>query len=351
MDRNMCPRVLVTGVGGRSVGHQILQSLLLLGDRYSIVATDADSFSYGLYQVDNRYVVPRATDARYLDAIRALVQRERIDVILSGTEPEVAVLARCHRTLGCAVIVNPQAVLEICANKNRLADWLSANGFLSPRTAKGSEWKTLVDQTGFPVVGKPAENTGGSKGVQLLNSAAEIEQYLALCDAPEKALFQQYVGSGSDEYTVGVAISETGEVIDSIVLRRVLTGLSLGSTRHIDGRPYTLSTGYSQGVIIKHPRIQQVCEDLALKIGARGPLNIQCRYEGDDVYIFEVHPRFSGSTSIRAIAGFNEPDMLIRNQLLHESIPRQEYQTDVAAIRAFSNLLVPMSKLDGTPRL
>jgi carbamoyl-phosphate synthase large subunit len=112
-----------------------------------------------------------------------------------------------------------------------------------------------------------------------------------------------------------------------------------------------LSTGYSQGVIIKHPRIQQVCEDLALKIGARGPLNIQCRCEGDDVYIFEAHPRFSGSASIRAAAGFNEPDMLIRNQLFHESIPRQNYQTDVAAIRAFSNLLVPMAELDQCARL
>ncbi len=345
------PRVLITGVGGRSVGHQILQALLLLGDRYSIVVTDADAFSYGLYQVKDRYVVPRATDPRYLDAIRALVQKEKIDVILPGTEPEVAVLGNCARTLGCALIVNPKPVMDTCANKNRLSDWLSANGFLSPRTVLGADWKTLVDQTGFPVVGKPAENTGGSKGVQLLNSALEIEQYLAVSDAPQNAMFQQYVCSASEEYTVGVAISEQGEIIDSIVLRRVLTGLSLGQTRHIDGHSFALSTGYSQGVIIKHPRIQQVCEDLALKIGARGPLNIQCRCEGDDVYVFEVHPRFSGSASIRAAAGFNEPDMLIRNQLLHESIPRQNYQTDVAAIRAFTNLLVPMAELDQCARL
>lgn len=343
-------RVLVTGVGGRSVGHQILQALLLVRDRYEIVATDADAFSYGLYQVKDRYIVPRASDPRYLDSIRALIQKERIDIVLPGTEPEVAVLGACRKTLGCPAIVNPQPVLEICANKNRLADWLSANGFLSPRTVPASDWKALVDQTGFPIVGKPAENTGGSKGVQLLNSAEEIEQYLALSDAPDKVLFQQYVGSGADEYTVGVAISETGDIIDSIVLRRVLTGLSLGVNREIAGRSYALSTGYSQGVIIKHPRIQQVCEGLAHKIGARGPLNIQCRLERDDVYIFEVHPRFSGTASIRAAAGFNEPDMLIRNQLFHESIPRQNYQTDVAAIRAFSNLLVPMSELAGAPK-
>jgi carbamoyl-phosphate synthase large subunit len=344
------PRVLVTGVGGRSVGHQILQALLLLGDRYSIVATDADSFSYGLYQVNDRYVVPRANHPRYLEAIRALVQKEAIDVVLPGTEPEVAVLGRQAAALSCAVLVNPPPVLEICANKNRLSEWLSVHGFLSPLTVAGTEWRTLVDRTGFPVVGKPSENTGGSKGVEILNSAIEIEQYLAMSDAPAKVLFQQYVGSSADEYTVGVAVAQDGTIIDSIVLRRVLTGLSLGRARQIDGRCYTLSTGYSQGVIVKHPRIQQVCEDLALKIGARGPLNIQCRSVGDDVYVFEVHPRFSGTTSIRAAAGFNEPDMLIRNHVFHEPIARQHYQTDVAAIRAFSNLLVPLAELAGTPR-
>ena len=248
-------------------------------------------------------------------------------------------------------IINPRPVLEICGNKGRLAEWLSANGFVTPRTVAASHWRLLASESGFPMVGKPAENTGGSKGVQILNSASEVEQYLALMDAPDKVLFQQYVSSSAHEYTVGVAVDNQGGIIDSIVLRRVLTGLSLGQTRQIDGRSYALSTGYSQGVIVRDARVQQVCEEVAVKIGARGPLNIQCRCEGGEVYIFEVHPRFSGTTSIRAAAGFNEPDMLIRDHLFGESIPRQNYRTDVAAIRAFSNLLVPLADLAAAPRI
>ena len=129
-------RVLVTGVGGRSVGHQILQALALLEDKYSVVATDADAFSYGLYQVRDRYVVPRADDPRYLAAIRRLIQQERIDVVLPGTEAEVAALERGRPELGCALIASPQFVLDLCGNKKRLADWLPPNGFLSPRTVE-----------------------------------------------------------------------------------------------------------------------------------------------------------------------------------------------------------------------
>jgi hypothetical protein len=40
-------RVLVTSVGGRAVGHQIVHALQRLAERYTIVVTDADAFSFG----------------------------------------------------------------------------------------------------------------------------------------------------------------------------------------------------------------------------------------------------------------------------------------------------------------
>jgi carbamoyl-phosphate synthase large subunit len=118
----------------------------------------------------------------------------------------------------------------------------------------------------------------------------------------------------------------------------------------IDGHRYTLSSGYSQGFIIKHTLIQEYCEYLAMKLGMRGPANIQCRLVGDEVKVFEVHPRFSGTTSIRAMVGFNEPDILIRNYLFNESFDRLNYQTNVAAIRAFQNLIVPISEINAVPK-
>ena len=36
--------------------------------------------------------------------------------------------------------------------------------------------------------------------------------------------------------------------------------------------------------------------------------------------MFEVNPRFSGTTSLRAMVGYNEPDILIRKHVLGESI-------------------------------
>jgi len=47
--------------------------------------------------------------------------------------------------------------------------------------------------------------------------------------------------------------------------------------------------------------------------------------------------------------GFNEPDVLIRNFCLDEQFTRLHYRTNVAAIRAFSNVVVPLEEMAATP--
>lgn len=345
-------RVLVTGVGGRSFGNQILHALLL-GGKYHVVATDADPFSFGLYQTPNRYIVPFANDPEYISAVLRIVKSEKLNAILPGTEAENLALANSRESfsaLGCIIIASPVEIIRLCDDKAKINAWLEDNGFLTPRTVTVSDWRTLVAEVGFPVIGKPTRNTGGSRNVAILQDANEVEQFLAHVPNREEIIFQEYVGTHEDEYTVGVLTSKDGEIIDSIVIHRKLIGLSLGEKRVVGHATYALSTGYSQGFIIKHDFIQRTCEQLAIKLGIRGPLNIQCRLAADKLFVFEVHPRFSGTTSIRADAGFNEPDILLRNFLSNETIARLDYRYDVAAIRAFRSILVPMRDLEKVPQ-
>jgi carbamoyl-phosphate synthase large subunit len=346
--------VLITGVGGRSVGHQILHAISLVREKYRLIATDIENFSFGLYLADVAYIVPRADAETYLAAIEELVAKEMIQAILPGTEPEVRALAsgreRFER-LGCTVLASSLDVVHLCSNKLRLYDWLQANGFLVPRTANTTNWRELVGEAGFPLVGKPTEESGGSRNVAILANEAEVEWYIADNQGSREILLQEYVESPEEEYTVGVMISQSGELIDSIAMHRRLLGLSLGAHRRWNDRTYALSTGYSQGNIVKHPVLQEVCERLALQIGIRGPANIQCRISPRGVTILEVHPRFSGTTSIRAEVGFNEPDTLIRNYLCGERFGRLNYQFDVAAIRAFRTMIVPLKVMNNVPRI
>lgn len=341
-------RVLVTGVGGQSVGHQVLHALSLKPDVYEVTTADADPFSFGLYASPRRCLLPWASADDYLPAVLRLVKKNGIQVVIPGTEPELYRLAQHHeelRAAGCVLLANPTEVAAICSHKGRMDAWLGAHGFRTPRTASADTWRRLADEVGFPLVGKPASDTGGSRNVKLLVSREEVERYISDMNGAD-VLLQEYVADGDSEYTVGVMVSREGAVIDSIVLHRKLVGMSLGTKRRHGDALYTLSTGYSQGFIVKHPVIQRRCEELALAIGARGPMNIQLRFVDGDISVFEVHPRFSGTTSIRASAGFNEPDVLIRNFLFGERIGRLDYRHNVAAIRAFQHTLVPMEEMD-----
>ena len=81
-----------------------------------------------------------------------------------------------------------------------------------------------------------------------------------------------------------------------------------------------ISSGISQGEIVIDNKLNQQCIEIAKKLGSTGPINIQCRYVDGVVYPFEINPRFSGTTYMRALAGVNEPDLFIRKYLLDEDI-------------------------------
>jgi len=119
-----------------------------------------------------------------------------------------------------------------------------------------------------------------------------------------------------------------GQYINSIAVKRMLTGqlsirTSVANTtgRRELGPRLVISSGISQGEIDRFPEVAETCQAIAKAIGAKGPVNIQCRVVNRVVQVFEINPRFSGTTSLRAMVGYNEPDVLVRKHLLHETVP------------------------------
>jgi carbamoyl-phosphate synthase large subunit len=86
--------------------------------------------------------------------------------------------------------------------------------------------------------------------------------------------------------------------------------------KHKLGAELVVSSGVSQGVVADFPVVADQCREIAEALDSRGPLNIQLRLVEGKVFVFEINPRFSGTTSIRAMAGFNEPDILLQSELL-----------------------------------
>ena len=346
--------VLITGTGGRSVGAGILYALTRsvgaaeCRTRWDVVAADADPYAFGLYRAQRREVLPVARDQRYLERLKEVIRKHGIVAILPGTEAETTLLTREADALApVKVIGNRHPLMTLMNDKRQLATRLAELGVDTPACCAASRWREFADAHHFPVIVKPATATGGSRGVRIIVDAKTME---SLCQGMngqlENYLVQEYVGSKDSEFTVGVLTDKDGRLIDSIVMQRKLVGLSLLDNTVHDGREYAISTGYSQGFIVTNPRVQAYCEQLAISLGSRGPLNIQLRVDGQRIVVFEVHPRFSGTTPIRADSGFNEPDVLLRNLLDGETFGRLGHRTNLVALRAFEHVMVPFAEYE-----
>jgi carbamoyl-phosphate synthase large subunit len=344
--------VLVTGTGGRSVGSGILHALVRssgeVRKRWRVVAADADPFAWGLYNADAAALLPFVKSPDYVPAVQRLIEANNIDAIVPGTEVEIEPLLRNAAALSPAVVIaNRLELLPLMLDKFTTAGKLEELGYRAIPTVPVADWQSIASRFGFPLIVKPTHETSGSRGLHLVRDERELRQLIPLLDECTKPCVQPYVGDSEFEYTVGVLSDFAGNLIDSIVMRRKLIGLSLLTSTTVSDRRFALSTGYSQGFVVQEPTIQASCERLAARLDSRGPLNIQLRLDPvtKDLLVFEIHPRFSGTTPIRADVGFNEVDLLLRNALFGESFGRLAYRTNVAAIRAFEHVIVPMDKL------
>ena len=341
--------ILITAVGGRSVGSGILHALTRASaeviDRWNIIAADADTFSWGLYKVSQHTLLPLANAPGYISAVQDAAEKFSLDAIIPGSEPEANVLSKNKHLFEIPIITNSHEIMPLMMDKFSTTAKLKELGLPLIPTFKVEDWKEALTKFGFPMIIKPTTGTGGSKGVTLC--ASEIEMHTILNNLPTNSGYciQPLIGTEDDEYTVGVLSDKTGKIIDSIVMKRKLIGLSLLDTKKVGDLKYSISTGYSQGYFIKHKLIQDFCEQLALSIKSNGPLNIQLRLHKGEIYVFEIHPRFSGTTTMRADVGFNEPDILLRNYLFEEKFDRLPYSSDVAVIRAFEHVVVPIEKM------
>jgi len=340
-------KTLITGVGGRSIGAGILFSLRSLSPKYEIIATDADPFSFGIYKAAEGYVVPKADSPDYCKVLSGIANKHHIQAILPGTIPEIETISDNIDKIEAPLVMNLNTeLIKISKDKLDVFNHLKFLDINTPETVLPSRVNELINSKGFPLIIKPRIGTGGSRNVTLIANKEELDFIREEYETESISyVFQEVVGNGENEYTVGILNDIEGNLIDSIVIHRKLMGLSLKEQRMINGKIYSISTGYSQGYIIKNEIISEYCEYVANLLGNIGPLNLQLRVINDKIYIFELHPRFSGTTPIRASVGFNEPDILFRNFVLGEKFGRLNYQSNVAAIRAFEHIIVPIDEM------
>lgn len=325
MTRPIC--VLITGVSGGSIGEQIYKALRFGKNNYKIIAANIFRAPMAVVKAECYAILPPASSDNYIVEILNLINQQKVQFIIPGSEPELVKLSLNRDILtsnGSHLLINNHDVISTCVDKQRTFDFLSNRGFKIPKTFEVKDIQEInTSNIPFPVIIKPSQGGGGSSFVFIAQDQEEMVFFVKyLLHYGYNPIIQEYLRDAEHEYTIGILHSHTKHLIGSIVLQRnILSGFSnrlriLNCTKRQDlGKILAVSSGISQGKIVHCKPIREEAEKIAEVLGSSGPLNIQGRWDGESFSIFEINPRFSGTTPMRAMANFNEPELLINSFL------------------------------------
>jgi carbamoyl-phosphate synthase large subunit len=271
--------------------------------------------------------LPVASSNDYIEKLLELIARYDAQFLIPGSEPELIKLSKnldAFSSSSAKVLINAPQVISTCVDKQLTFDFLTSNGFYVPRTVMLEDAHDEIDPPmSFPCIIKPSQGGGGSAATFLAQDEEELEFFIRyLVKYGYRPLIQEYIPDAENEYTVGVLHSPKGNLLGTVVLKRqILAGLSNRirianqTGRPEMGKTLAVSSGISQGEIVEFEPVRSMSVKIAQTIGSVGPLNIQGRWDGSRFVPFEINPRFSGTTPMRALAGFNEPERMIESWL------------------------------------
>ncbi|HGY56926.1 MAG TPA: ATP-grasp domain-containing protein [Caldithrix abyssi] len=295
-------KVFVTGAGAL-LGQGIIKSLCLAETKYTIIAADPNPHAVGLYWADKAYLIPMADSEEYLERIWSILKAEKPEVILIGTDVELLIFAEnkdfIENNTGSHVIVSPPQVIRIADDKWLTYKFLKENGFPYPQSVLADEADRLVQSCGFPLIVKPRRGAR-SAGVRTVRNEHELREALQATSEP---IIQECVADAHHEYTSGVLTLGT-EIRSVVTMRRDLR----------DGNTY-------RAYVLPGFEANDMLAEIAKRLRGFGPLNLQFRMDDGQPKVFEINARFSGTTPLRAYAGFNEVDFMIRYVVKGERIP------------------------------
>lgn len=306
--------VLVLGVGG-NVSQSIQKSLALSTLPVRVIAACITADAPGLYLADRAVISPLAQSPEFIPWLLEVCAEEKIDAVLSGSELVLEALApeapAIREKTGAVCIVSPPEVMRIGRDKLLTCRWLESQDLPTPAYAHLTDAvavEELVRRSGFPLIAKPRFGKGSDAVLTVRDERhlAEVVEAteMVLGRTSTEILLQEYLGEDDEEYTAGCFCDSAGLLRGTIVMRR---RLHLGTTGVAELGAFS--------------PVRAVAGAIVSRLAPLGPCNVQLRLHHGQAVPFELNPRFSGTTALRARMGFNEVEAALRNLVLGEETP------------------------------
>lgn len=307
----------VSGVGG-AVGQSIMKALSISSLPTTVFAIDCLPLSAGLFRGDEGMLLPKPEEPGAMAEWELQLQEKEIAAVIPGSDYDLLPLALVRDDWEerdvCRLLVSDAELIRSCRDKAVTSQILESAGVPVPESVWNltlNEAVTWARSQGYPVILKPRDGSA-SRNVHLVQDEEELRFFFPR--TPNPVLQEHLNNSGSiEEFTCAVFVDNSGKPAGTFMAKRDLNS----------GTTYRAQVGV-------WPEIQEMLLAIGSALKPRGVLNVQLRMTERGPVPFELNNRCSGTTSIRAYFGYNEPEMLLRHYVLGEELSVPEVRTGYA---------------------
>lgn len=264
-----------------------------------VIAADCSNIAPAAYEADKFYLVPRITEAGYMECVLDICRKEKINGVISLIDPELSLIAK-HKAdfeeAGAMIIESEYDVCEKTLNKYEMYKWLKEHGYRCAESYIDKE-KFFEDEKqgkiSYPVFIKPV---CGSASISV-SKVYDRETIELLFAHNENLMIQEFLDGqeiGADCYIDMIS----GETVSVFTKKKLV--MRAGET--------------DKAVSFKDERLFELIKGFNKEFGFKGQIDIDIFEVDGEYYISEVNPRFGGGYPHAYECGVNHMK-LIKNNL------------------------------------
>ncbi len=289
------------------------------------IAVDVNPLAPALYRADRYELVPRIDDDAYVPALRALVRKHDVKLVVPLTDLDQGLLARARDDVGTLVLLPDADVVERLGDKYLAHELFEERGIPSPPT-----WlpHAVPPDARFPLLVK-ARAGFGSRHIYRAADRDELEFFLRY--TPVDSIVQTCLEG--EEFSVDVFCDLEGRCLNAIP--RTMIESKGGES--------------IKGMTIRDDTLIELARNVSERLALVGPANIQCFREPDGShYVTDINPRFGGGFPLPLAAGGHYPELALALARGERPEPQLgEFEEGIVMTRFFSDLSLTRNG-DGT---
>jgi len=306
--------ILMTCVGRRvSLVQAFRRTLDDLGLKGQVFAADWSPLAPAFYAADKGFLVPGVNSPDYVEVLLNICRQCEIGLVIPLIDTELITLARARERFtetGARLLLSSLDVVEICRDKRKTFEFLSAHGIGTPKVLSYEE----ALKGPFPVVVKERSGSSTRNVRQVSRPAGLSFVHRSKLDF----IIQEYVHGA--EFTIDVYAGLDG--VPRVAVPRQRIQVRAGEV--------------SKARTTRHPDlIREALRLVEVLRGCVGVITAQCRLTRKGaVKFFDVNPRFGGGVPLAIRAGADFPRWIIEEHLGRKpNIDPNAWEDDLLMLR------------------